>query len=304
MKRQKWVGGQAVLEGVMMRYRDRMAIACRRGDNSISLISEKMDPLARRYPPLGWPILRGTVSFFESLILGVRALNLSAAEVLEEEGEEMQGWQTFLVVLLGLVLGVGLFFILPTWLAGFLPHHLHPVILNLAEGLLRLAIFLVYLYLVTRWGEMKRFFAYHGAEHKVVFCYEAGAPLDVGEAQQYSTHHPRCGTSFLLIVMVLSILIFSFFGWVSLWQRIIIRLLMLPLVAGISYEVIRLTANSNSPLFRLFALPGLWLQNLTTSEPDNGQVEVALCALKAVLEPDLLESGPGSSSKSVVINSV
>lgn len=304
MTRPQWVGGQAVLEGVMMRYCDRVAIACRRSDNSISLISEEKIPLARRFPLLGWPILRGMVSFFESLIIGVRALNLSAAEALEEEGEEMQGWQTFLVVLLGLALGVGLFFILPTWVAGFLPLHLHPVVLNLAEGLLRLAIFLVYLYLVTRWSEMKRFFAYHGAEHKAVFCYEAGAPLEVGEAQQYSTHHPRCGTSFLLIVMVLSILIFSLFGWVSLWQRIIIRLLMLPLVAGVSYEAIRLTARSSSPLLRLISLPGLWLQNLTTSEPDNGQVEVALCALKAVLERDISEKGAGGNSKPVVIDSV
>lgn len=269
-----------------MRYRDRMAIACRRSDNGISLILEKRIPLSRRCPPLGWPILRGMVSFFESLIVGVRAINLSAAEALEGEGEQMQGWQTFLVVLLGLMLGVGLFFVLPTWLAGFLPEHLHPLVLNLAEGLIRLAIFLTYLYLVTRWSEMKRLFAYHGAEHKAVFCYEAGDSLEIEKAQQYSTHHPRCGTSFLLIVMVLSILLFSFFGWVSLWQRIIIRLLMLPLVAGISYEAIRLTASSRLQLLRLITLPGLWLQSLTTSEPDNSQVEVALCALKAVLELD------------------
>ena len=304
MTRPQWVGGQAVLEGVMMRYHDRLAVACRRSDNTINLISEKKVPLAVRYSPLGWPILRGMVSFFESLILGVHALNLSAAEVLQEEGEEMQGWQTVLVVVLGLALGVGLFFILPTWLAGFLPQRLHPVVLNLVEGLIRLAIFLAYLFLVTLWGEMKRFFAYHGAEHKAIFCYEAGDPLEVQKAQQYSTHHPRCGTSFLLIVMVLSILLFSLFGWVSLWQRIAIRLLMLPLVAGISYEAIRLTARSRSPLLRLLTLPGLWLQNLTTNEPDNGQVEVALCALKAVLEPDAVEGGSGGHLKPGVINNV
>ncbi|HOA34678.1 MAG TPA: DUF1385 domain-containing protein [Bacillota bacterium] len=287
MTRPQWVGGQAVLEGVMMRHHDRMVVACRRGDNSISLIAEKKVPLSKRCPLLGWPILRGAVSFFESLILGVHAINLSAAEVLQEEGEEMQGWQTFLVVFLGLALGVGLFFILPTWLAGFLPQRLQPVLLNLAEGLIRLAIFLAYLLLITRWSEMKRFFAYHGAEHKAIFCYESGEPLDVWKAQQFSTRHPRCGTSFLLIVMVLSILLFSLFGWLPLWQRIAIRLLMLPLVAGLSYEVIRLTARSSLPLLRLLSLPGLWLQKLTTSEPDNGQVEVALCALKAVVDPDL-----------------
>ncbi len=304
MKSRQWVGGQAVLEGVMMRYRDHMAIACRRSDNSISLVLEKRVPLSMRCSPLGWPILRGMVSFFESLIIGVRAINLSAAEALEGEGEQMQGWQTTLVVLLGLALGVGLFFILPTWLAGFLPVSLHPVVFNLAEGLIRLAIFLTYLYLVTRWGEMKRLFAYHGAEHKAVFCYEAGDLLEIGKAQQYSTHHPRCGTSFLLIVMVASILLFSLFGWVSLWQRIAVRLLMLPLVAGISYEAIRLTAGSRLQLLRLITLPGLWLQNLTTGEPDNGQVEVALCALKAVLEPEVVGKDHLCVTKPAVINNV
>lgn len=299
MKKAQLVGGQAVLEGVMMRHRDRMAIACRRGDNSIHLISEVVTPLARRFPALGWPILRGAVVFFESLITGVRALNLSAAEALQDEGEEMQGWHTFLVVLLGLGLGVALFFILPTYLAKLVPQSLHPIILNFVEGLIRLAIFLAYLFLVTRWGEMKRFFAYHGAEHKAIFCFEAGDPLQVERAQRYRTLHPRCGTSFLLIVMVMSILLFSFFGWPSLPQRIALRLLLLPLVAGLSYEVIRLTARSSSPLLQLLVAPGLWLQRLTTSEPDNGQVEVALCALKAVLEPEIepsVNSHPGAES--------
>ncbi|NMD41691.1 MAG: DUF1385 domain-containing protein [Firmicutes bacterium] len=280
------VGGQAVLEGVMMRCQDRIAIACRRSDNSISLIAERVTPLAGRFPVLGWPVLRGAVIFFESLLIGVRALNLSAAEALQEEGEEIRSWQSFLVVLLGLGLGIVLFFILPTYLARLMPGGLHPVGLNLVEGLIRLAVFLLYLYLVTRWSEMKRVFAYHGAEHKAIFCFEGGGPLQVEKAQQYSTLHPRCGTSFLLIVMVLSILLFSFFGWPPLAQRIAIRLLLLPLVAGLSYELIRLTARSRSPLLKLIVQPGLWLQKMTTGEPDNGQVEVALCALKAVLGPE------------------
>lgn len=302
MNKPQLVGGQAVLEGVMMRHHDRMAIACRRGDNSISLISERVTPLARRFPVLGWPLLRGAVVFFESLVTGVRAINLSAAEVLQEEGEEIQGWQTFLVVLLGLGLGVALFFILPTYLAKLVPQTLHPIILNFIEGLIRLAIFLSYLFLVTRWGEMKRFFAYHGAEHKAIFCFEAGEPLLVEKAQRYRTLHPRCGTSFLLIVMVLSILLFSFFGWPSLPQRIALRLLLLPLVAGLSYEAIRLTARSNSPLLRFLVVPGLWLQRLTTSEPDNGQVEVALCALKAVLDPEGERSETGCGCSGVKSN--
>lgn len=285
MRKAQLVGGQAVLEGVMMRHRDRMTIACRRSDNSISLISEKITPIAGRFPVLGWPILRGAVVFFESLITGVRALNLSAAEVLQDEGEKMPGWQTFLVVLLGLVLGIALFFVLPTYLAKLIPQSFHPVILNLAEGFFRLAVFLVYLFMVTRWSEMKRIFAYHGAEHKAIFCFEAGEPLQVDRAQQYSTLHPRCGTSFLLMVMVLSVLLFSLFGWPPLPQRVLIRLLLLPVIAGISYEIIRMTAHSDSLLLRWFLIPGLWLQRMTTNEPDNGQVEVALCALEAVLDP-------------------
>lgn len=292
MSKPQLVGGQAVLEGVMMRHRDRMAIACRRGDDSIGLISEITVPLAGRFPPLGWPVLRGAVIFFESLVIGVRALNLSAGEVLQDEGEQIQGWQSFLVVLLGLGLGVALFFIAPTYLAKLIPQHLHPVILNLVEGLIRLVIFLTYLFLVTRWSEMKRFFAYHGAEHKAIYCLESGEPLQVENAQRHSTLHPRCGTSFLLIVMILSILLFSLFGWPSLSQRIAIRLLLLPLVAGISYEAIRLTARSNSPLLHLLIVPGLWLQKMTTREPDRGQLEVALCALKAVLQADAECGGP------------
>lgn len=278
----KWVGGQAVLEGVMMRCQQDVAIAYRRGDSSIGLHREKITLLARRFPPLGWPLLRGAVVFFESLIIGVRALNISAASVLADEGEELKGWHTFLMVFLGLGLGVALFFILPTCLARFLPP-LHPVLFNLVEGVLRLAIFLGYLFLITRWGDVQRFFGYHGAEHKAIFCYEGNDPLEVEKARQYSTRHPRCGTSFILIVMVVSILLFSLFGWPPLWQRILIRLLLLPLVAGVSYEAIRLTARSRSPLARLIAAPGLWLQGMTTREPDDGQIEVALYALQAVL---------------------
>lgn len=277
------VGGQAVLEGVMMRCGSKMAIACRRGDNTIGLHQEQLFPLAKRYPFLGWPFIRGAVSFIESLILGVRALNISAAEALSEEGEELKGWHTFLMVFLGLALGVGLFFILPTFLARFLPP-LPPVLLNLVEGLIRLTIFVGYIFLITCWGDVQRVFQYHGAEHKVIFCHEDQTALQVDTIKGYSTRHPRCGTSFILIVMVISILLFSLFGWPSLWQRIVLRLALLPAIAGIAYETIRLTAKSRSPLIRLIAVPGLWLQRLTTIEPDEGQIEVAVTALRAVLD--------------------
>ncbi len=283
MSKPQLVGGQAVLEGVMMRCGSRMAIACRRGDNTIGLHQELLFPLAKRYPFLGWPFIRGAVSFVESLLLGVRALNISAAEALSEEGEELKGWHTFLMVFLGLGLGVGLFFILPTFLTRFLPP-LPPIALNLIEGLIRLTIFVSYIFLITRWGDVQRVFQYHGAEHKVIYCHEDQVSLKIDAIKGYSTLHPRCGTSFILIVMVISILLFSLFGWPSLPLRIAIRLTLLPVIAGIAYEAIRLTAKSRSPLVRLIAVPGLWLQRLTTIEPDEGQIEVAVTALQAVLD--------------------
>lgn len=279
------VGGQAVLEGVMMRYRDRMAIACRRADNTISIHQETLNSPAKKFAPLGWPVIRGAVAFFEALILGVRALNISAAEALAEEEEELTGWHSFLMVVFGLGLGVSLFFILPTYLVRFLPEW-SPVIMNLIEGVVRLLIFLAYIFLITRWGDVQRFFEYHGAEHKVIYGYEDNETQDLERINEhYSTRHPRCGTSFILTVMVVSIILFSFFGWPDLPVRIGLRLILLPLVAGFSYEAIRYSAKSKSPLVCLMTAPGLWLQRLTTKEPDKSQLEVALCALKAVLEP-------------------
>ncbi len=279
-----WVGGQAVVEGVMMRHRNVMAIAFRRGDQTIGLYQEKLVPFADRFPLLRWPVFRGAVVFIESLVTGVRALNISAAQVLEGEGEELTGWHTALVVCLGLGLGLSLFFILPTLLVRFLPFH-SAVGLNLAEGFIRLALFLAYLALIARWGDIQRFLQYHGAEHKVIHCFEHQAELAPVSARKFSTRHPRCGTSFILTVMIISIVLFSFFGWPSPVQRIIIRLGLLPLVAGLSYEVTRLTARKGWVISRLLGAPGLWLQALTTREPDEGQLEVAIRALQAVLEP-------------------
>ncbi len=281
----EWIGGQAVLEGVMMRRRNLMAIAFRRNNGTIGVYRENLFSAGERFPVLKWPLLRGVVAFFESLWLGVRALNISAAQAMEEEGEELQGWQSMLMVGLGLVLGIALFFILPTFLARFLPP-LHPVVLNLVEGLIRLSIFLGYLLLITRWKDVQRVFQYHGAEHKVIFSYEDRGEITASVSiRDYSTRHPRCGTSFILMVMVISILLFSLFGWPPLWQRILVRLALLPLVAGISYEAIRFTARSAAWPVQLLVAPGLWLQLLTTREPADDQVDVALCALQGVLEP-------------------
>jgi len=293
------VGGQAVLEGVMMRYRNRIAVACRRSDDTIGVHRESLTPLAQRYPLLGWPIIRGAVTFFESLFIGVRALNISASEALAEEEEELTGWHTFLMVVLGLGLGVVLFFILPTYLVRFLPPW-PPLVLNLVEGLVRLLVFLSYIYLITRWGDIQRFFQYHGAEHKVIFGYESGETRNLDRISTFSTCHPRCGTSFILTVMVVSIVLFSFFGWPSLGQRIVLRLLLLPLIAGISYEAIRYSATSNSKLVSIITAPGLWLQRLTTREPDRNQIEVALCALQAVLDPSEIKETAAVGEKAEV----
>ncbi len=279
MNSRNWIGGQAVMEGVMMRDRGEMVIACRKDRGDISVHREEVSKLASRFPFLRWPLLRGIVAFIEALTVGIKALNISTAEVLEEEGEEVHPLYTVFTVALGLALGVGLFFLLPTLLANYLPAP-SALVSNLLEGLLRIGIFISYIYLISRWGEIQRFFAYHGAEHKAIYCYEAGKDLKVENASLFSTKHPRCGTSFLLIVMIVSILLFSLFGWPGLWERFLIRLALLPAVAAVAYELIRLTSQSSWKPLRALALPGVWLQHLTTREPDGSQLEVALEALR------------------------
>ena len=284
MSKVHWVGGSAVVEGVMMRHRDKMAIAFRKGDNTIGLYEENFIPFADRFAPFRWPVIRGMVVFVESLVTSIRAMNISAAQVLEDEGEKLTGWHAALVLALGLGLGLGLFFVLPTLLVRFLPLS-SGIGLNLAEGFIRLAIFLAYLSLIARWSDIERFLQYHGAEHKTIHCFEQGGLLEPAGAREFSTRHPRCGTSLILTVMVISIVLFSFFGWPSPLQRIIIRLSLLPLIAGLSYEVTRFTASKGWFVSKLLGAPGLWLQALTTREPDDSQLEVAISAFKAVMEP-------------------
>lgn len=303
MSNKQNIGGQAVMEGVMMRNRNRMAIACRDPEGGIKVIQQKLLPLADRYPVLGLFFIRGIIVFFESMLWGVRALNISTEQVLEAEGEEITPAFTILSVLLGLVFAILLFFFLPTYLMRFLPQALpvlqeRYVILNLLEGILRIFIFVSYIWAISRWSEIKVFFAYHGAEHKAINCFEAGEELEPENAGKYSVQHPRCGTSYLLIVMTVSILLFSFFGWPTLWQRFLIRLTLLPVVAGLAYEFIRWTANSRSGIVKYLAYPGLMLQKLTTREPEPQQVEVALASLKSLLDTNMdanLETSPEAS---------
>jgi uncharacterized protein YqhQ len=283
------IGGQAVIEGVMMRNKANVAVAVRQEKGNIFVHKTQFHSIGERYPFLKWPLFRGVVAFVEALVLGYRTLTLSAEQVLEGEEEELKGWELPLTMIISLAAGIGLFILLPTVLMKYLSQGLEiPILLNLCEGLLRLLIFLGYILAISCWKEVRRVFEYHGAEHKAIACFEAGQPLTVDNARKYSTLHRRCGTSFLLIVMVISILLFSFFGWPGLWQRILIRLLLLPLVAGISYEGIKLAGVKDNIFTRILSQPGLWLQRLTTKKPADDQLEVAISALQAVLPAEIM----------------
>lgn len=278
------IGGQAVIEGVMMRNRSRIAVAVRQANGGIAVEKKDFFSFSERLPVFKWPILRGMLAFVEALVLGVKSISVSAEHALDEEEEELKGWELPLTVAISLMAGVGLFILLPTVLMNWLRQSGGSAfLLNLGEGALRLTIFLSYVFLISRWKEVGRVFEYHGAEHKAIACYEAGRPLTVDNTRQYSPLHRRCGTSFLLIVMVTSILLFSFFGWPGVWQRILTRLILLPLVAGISYEAIKFAGSRDNLFSRILSQPGLWLQRLTTRKPADDQVEVAISALKAVL---------------------
>lgn len=276
-----------MIEGVMMRNRSQVAIAVRQPEGSIAVHEQIFRPFSERYPLFKLPLLRGMVAFVEALVLGLNAISFSAGAALAEEEEKLKGWELPLTMVVSLAAGIALFILLPTYLMKFLRQGVElPILLNLGEGALRLLIFLSYVFLISRWKEVGRVFQYHGAEHKAIACFEAGKPLTVDNARSFSTLHRRCGTSFLLVVMIMSILLFSFFGWPVLWQRILLRLSLLPLVAGLSYEVIRLAAAKDNWLTGIISRPGLWLQRLTTQRPADDQLEVAVAALKAVLPPE------------------
>lgn len=277
------IGGQAVLEGVMMRSPKYTAIAVRK-DGEIVIKKEENFSISDQYPFLKAPILRGAVALIEMLVVGVRALSYSAGVVSDDDEEELNSRDIFLAVVMALAFALLLFIVLPTILTKFIAGSIkNPFLLNLIEGLVRILVFLLYLISISSMKDIKRFFEYHGAEHKAVHCYESGEELTIENAKKYTTLHPRCGTSFLLVVMVVSILLFSMLGWPGIVARVTFRVLLFPMVAGISYEFIRLAGKSSSALVRLLSAPGLWLQKLTTREPDDSQLEVALEALKCVL---------------------
>jgi uncharacterized protein YqhQ len=298
------IGGQALIEGVMMRGSKEMAIAVRTPDHNIVIKKELVDGIVKKYKLNKIPLIRGAVTLIDSMVIGIRSLTYSAelAELEEETGEEQEStgffyrWMEkifkdkiddfviYSAVALAIVISVGFFMLLPTFLTSFLrgyvPNHFA---LNVIEGLLRLGLFVLYVVAVSRMKEIKRVFQYHGAEHKVIYCYEKGEELTVENSQKYTTLHPRCGTSFLFVVMMVSMILFSLVGWPNPFIRVAARLIMLPLVAGISYEIIKLAGTSQSFLMKIVSYPGMMMQKLTTREPDDSQIEVAIAALKNVL---------------------
>ena len=282
------VGGQAVIEGVMMRGPKLVSTAVREPSGQISVKVDPVSSISDRYPILKKPMLRGVIALGESLILGLKSLSYSAQKAGDED-EQLSDKELVMTILFSLGLAILLFVIIPTAAAKYIDASFtNPILLNLLEGGLRLGIFLVYIYGISRMKDIQRVFKYHGAEHKTIHAYEAGVELTVENVQKYSTLHPRCGTAFLLIVMVVSIIMFAFLGWPDLWLRILSRVILLPVVAGISYEIIRFAGKSQNPLVHIAILPGLWLQKITTSQPDDDMVEVAIQALEAVLVEDIV----------------
>lgn len=293
MNKKPNVGGLAVIEGVMMRGKTHVAVAVRQPDGEISVDVRPVNSISDRYPILKKPFLRGVVSLVESLVMGMKALAYSA-QVSGDEDEKLDSKEMALTIAVSAGLAILLFIVIPTWsmrfLTGITQDHMA---LNLAEGVLRMAIFLAYIAAISSMNDIQRVFQYHGAEHKTIYTYEAGLPLKVENVRPFSTLHPRCGTNFLMIVMLISMFIFTFLGWPSLLERIASRIILMPVIAGVSYELIRYAgAHTDNPLVRIAITPGLLLQKLTTRQPDDSQIEVAIASLKAVVPPEDLAQEP------------
>ena len=301
------IGGQAVIEGVMMRGPQKIATAVRKPDGEIEM-EEKAVGSVRRSRILKLPVIRGCINFFDSMILGIQALMYSAkffeiddeGNQIENEPGKFEKWLNeklgsdkatnaiiYIAVCLSLVFSVGLFIILPAVIVGFLKGLIeNHFLLTAAEGIVRICIFIIYMALVSQMNDIKRVFMYHGAEHKTINCYEVGEELTVENVRKHTRFHPRCGTSFLLIVMVISIVVFSFISWENPFTRLLLRLALMPVVAGISYEIIKFAGRHENWFTRVISAPGKWFQHITTNEPDDSQIEVAIKAFLAVVPED------------------
>ena len=293
------VGGQALIEGVMMQSKEKRAIAVRKADGEIVIKKNKIkNPI--KYKKIDKiPFVRGSFILIENMIEGINSLNYSSEFFMDEEDEEEDKFDILIKkifkhkandVVLGIamvfaiLISIGMFVLTPTFIGGLFSKIIsNKVILNLIEGIIRILILFTYIVIISKNKDIERTFQYHGAEHKAVYCYENNLELTIENARKFTTLHPRCGTNFLFIVMSTSIILFSFFGWPNPLARVIMRIVCIPVVAGISYEIIRFLGKYNNKLTKIVAYPGMMLQKFTTKEPDDSQLEVALAALKAVV---------------------
>ncbi len=286
------VGGQAVIEGVMMRSPTRIATAVRNPRNEIVVKGEDYVSLSKRHRLLNIPVIRGALALIETLVIAVKALSFSADQAVEGDngGKGMGAFQTSLIILLALALGISIFFYLPLVLTEWVGFD-SGLLFNIVDGLFRLAFMLLYIFLVTRWKEMQRIFEYHGAEHKTIFAFEREGEVSVEAASRYPTVHPRCSTSFLLLVVIVSVLIFIFLGKPDSIGDRLLRFAFIPVIGGVSYELLRLSSKPRfSRIMYFMVWPGLFMQRYTTREPDRDQLEVAVAALRACVGDKLLES--------------
>ena len=284
--RRAQVGGQAVIEGVMMRGVAHWSLAVRRPDETIGLHEFPLVSWMTRHPVLKTPVVRGVAALGESLVLGMRALSISANESLGEGEAEITRKEMGITIVVAIALALGLFFLLPLFITGFFRDHLgEGFVFWLVEGLVRVGIFIAYLALVTQLKDLRRVFEYHGAEHMSIHALEHGEELTPENVEKYSTLHLRCGTSFLLVVMVVSILVFAVVQWPAWYLLILSRIILVPLIAGISYEIIKFAGrHDDSAVVRIVMYPGLSLQHMTTKRPDRAQIEVAITALEKIIE--------------------
>ncbi len=302
------IGGQAVIEGVMMRSVSGYTIAVRQPNGEIAIRKDKLVSITKKYPFLRFPVLRGSVVLIQSLILGMKALNFSASASSDgKDGDpELSNWAIASSMLMALVLGITLFVLAPLGLTNLIKHYLLPQMgnlsYNLIDGLIRGVFFFLYIVSISYMDEIKRVFQYHGAEHKTVFTFEAREELSVENASSKSTLHPRCGTSFLLFVMAISIVVFSLVPSTAPFAiKFGARVVLMPLIAGLAYEVIRFSARHlTNPVCRMLIQPGLWLQRITTGEPDAKQLEIAVVALREALLFDAVEEAPAFTATPVV----
>ena len=291
------IGGQAVIEGVMMRSLTGYSVAVRQPNGDMAIKKDKLVSIGTKYPFLKIPVLRGSVVLIQSLILGMRALNYSATVATDEgKGEqEMSSWAVAGTMIITLLLGVGVFILAPLGITNLIRHYFAPQMGNIAynaiDGVLRAIFFFVYILSISFMDEIKRVFQYHGAEHKTVYTFEANEDLTIENARKKSTLHPRCGTSFLMFVMAISILVFSLVpSTVPFAVKFAARVVLIPLIAGLAYEVIRFSARHlGNPVCRMMTRPGMWLQKITTKEPDDMQLAVAITALKEALMYDIVD---------------